>query len=209
MWWRDRNGNLTEYSVKCAWEALRPRGLDVSWCDIVWFSHGIPRHAFHLWLIMRRCLKTQDKLRSWDVSPTMVLSSLRCSLCGLHMDSHEHLFFECDYSAKIWCRIRNLAGMDTVPPVLEDIVAWLQPMAAKRSISCIVGKLLFAAASYYVWSERNNRLFKNTRRTHEELCDLIIIMIRLKLVSFKFKNKPRVTDLLKKWNMPTGFRIYS
>ncbi|GJY70463.1 gypsy type transposase [Tanacetum coccineum] len=33
------------------------------WCDLdVWFSYGIPRHAFHLWLVMRNALKTQDRV---------------------------------------------------------------------------------------------------------------------------------------------------
>ncbi|GJU58678.1 reverse transcriptase domain, reverse transcriptase zinc-binding domain protein [Tanacetum coccineum] len=41
---------------------------------IVWFTHAIPRHAFQLWLIMRRSLKTQDKLRQWDVDPATDLT---------------------------------------------------------------------------------------------------------------------------------------
>ncbi|GJV92051.1 hypothetical protein Tco_1539864 [Tanacetum coccineum] len=62
MRWRDGHGNMVMFSVKCAWEALRPRGIEVSWYSIAWFSQAIPRHAFHMWLIMRRSLKTQDKM---------------------------------------------------------------------------------------------------------------------------------------------------
>ncbi|GKB47808.1 hypothetical protein Tco_0898561 [Tanacetum coccineum] len=175
MRWRDGNGNMTEFSVKCAWEALRPRGPEIPWYSVVWFSHYNPRHAFHLWLVMRRSLKTQDKLRPWDV----------------------------------WCLIRKLADIERVPPILEDTVAWLQPMAAKRTIKNVVGKLLFVAASYYIWLERNNRLFKNTRRSPEELRDPIMVMVRLKLVMFRFKNKSRVIDMLSEWKMPTNFRLYS
>ncbi|GJY46647.1 hypothetical protein Tco_0435710 [Tanacetum coccineum] len=112
MCWRDTNGLMSSFSVKCAWEALRPRGYEVSWSSIVWFSHCIPRHAFQLWLIMRRSLRTQDKLKPWDVGDSIDLSSLRCSLCGLQPDSHEHLFFECVYSSKVWCFVRPLAGME-------------------------------------------------------------------------------------------------
>ncbi|GJY04170.1 putative reverse transcriptase domain-containing protein [Tanacetum coccineum] len=74
---------------------------------------------FTLWLIMRRSLKTQDKLRQWDVDPATDLTQVRCSLCGTQADSHEHLFFECSYSSKVWSLIRGLVGMDGVPPVLE------------------------------------------------------------------------------------------
>ncbi|GJR09250.1 RNA-directed DNA polymerase, eukaryota [Tanacetum coccineum] len=101
MRWCDLNGNLSDFSVKCAW-----------------------RHAFHIWLVMRRCLKTQYKLRPWDVDAQTDVSQLRCSLCGSQQDSHEHLFFECSYSSKVWNYIRNLAGMEHVPPVLDDIAMW-------------------------------------------------------------------------------------
>ncbi|GJT56116.1 putative reverse transcriptase domain-containing protein [Tanacetum coccineum] len=207
--WRDGNGNVTSFSVKCAWEALRPRGVEVPWYSIVWFSHCIPRHAFHMWLIMRRSLKTQDKLRSWDVGPDIDITQLRCSLCGLQMDSHEHTFFECSFSSKVWSLLCHLAGMERVAPVLEDIIAWLLPIGAKRSFNSVVGKLLFAAAAYFIWSERNNRLLKNQRRTPEDIRDLVMVTVRLKLVAFRFKNKPRVAKMLSEWKMPSNFRLYS
>ncbi|GKD13979.1 aspartic peptidase, partial [Tanacetum coccineum] len=42
---RDHNGSMAGFSVKLAWEALRPRGLEVLCFSTVWFLHGIPRHA--------------------------------------------------------------------------------------------------------------------------------------------------------------------
>ncbi|GJX63923.1 hypothetical protein Tco_0296823 [Tanacetum coccineum] len=122
MEWRATNGTMTDFSVKCAWEVLRPRGIEVPWLHTVWFSHAIPRHAFHLWLVMRRSLKTQDKLRQWDVAPTTDITQVRCSLCGTQPDSHEHLFFECSYSSKVWTLIRGPVDMDVVPPVLDNII---------------------------------------------------------------------------------------
>ncbi|GJR04220.1 RNA-directed DNA polymerase, eukaryota, reverse transcriptase zinc-binding domain protein [Tanacetum coccineum] len=46
--WRDNNGSFSVFSVAKAWETLRPRGTQAPWVRIVWFSHDIPRHAFHL-----------------------------------------------------------------------------------------------------------------------------------------------------------------
>nr|GEU90229.1 hypothetical protein [Tanacetum cinerariifolium] len=182
--WRSSNGSMSIFSVKLAWEALRPRGAEVGWCLVVWFSHFVPRHTFNLWLIMRRYLKTQDNLRPWDVGENVIISSLRCSLCNLVMDSHERLFFKCVYSSKVWRFICTLAGMESVSPRLEDIVDWLHPMAAKRTFKSIVGKLILAATAYFIWSERNNRLFKNVRRSPEELNDLIMVVVHLKLTTF-------------------------
>ncbi|GKA38795.1 retrovirus-related pol polyprotein from transposon TNT 1-94 [Tanacetum coccineum] len=177
MCWRDGNGNMHIFSVKLAWEVLRPRDVEVPWYRIVWFTHCIPRNAFNLWLIMRQRLKTQDMMRPWDVGQNTTVVSNTCPLCNMQMDSHEHLFFECRFSSKVWLSIRNLAGMDNIPPILEDITAWFSPMAAKCSFDCIVGKLLFAAAAYHIWIERNNRLFKNVRRSPKEIKDIIVVMI--------------------------------
>nr|GEV72663.1 hypothetical protein [Tanacetum cinerariifolium] len=139
MKWRATNGTMTDFSVKCACEVLRPRGIEVSWLHTVWFSHAIPRHSFHLWLVMRRSIKTQDKLRQWDVAPTTDITQVRCLLCGKQPDSHEHIFFECSYSSKVWTLIRGLVGMDVVSLVLDNIFAWFQPIGNKITIQNIVG----------------------------------------------------------------------
>ncbi|GKB36263.1 putative reverse transcriptase domain-containing protein [Tanacetum coccineum] len=99
--WRDRNGNLSQFSVAKAWEAIRPRSNQVNWSRLVWFSHNIPRHAFHLWLVMRNGLKTHDRMRQWDVGPNVDLNTLRCTLCDAKQDSHSHLFFECTFSSTV------------------------------------------------------------------------------------------------------------
>ncbi|GJR54177.1 homeodomain-like protein [Tanacetum coccineum] len=127
--WRDSNGNLVVFSVRLAWEVLMDSRTDVTWYRMVWFLHWIPRHAFHMWLVMRRSLKTQDKLRPWDVAPNTDMSSFR---------------------------------------FLDDIFLWFQSLAHSRSFKAVVGKLIVAASSYFIWNERNNR-FKNTARVKELL----------------------------------------
>ncbi|GJR59307.1 putative RNA-directed DNA polymerase [Tanacetum coccineum] len=207
--WRDSKGVLSMFFVRGAWEALRPRGTEVAWYHIVWFSHNIPRHAFNLWLVMRRSLKIQDRVRQWDVGPNVDLSMLRCKLCDAQPDSHEHLFFECPYSARIWILIRSLASMELISPRLHDIISYLQPIAHRRNARSVIDRILVAAAAYFIWVERNNRVFKNSRRSPEELHDAIIVTVRLKLLTFRFKNTTAVQDILARWKMPSSFRLYS
>ncbi|GJU88164.1 hypothetical protein Tco_1300587 [Tanacetum coccineum] len=153
---------------------------DVGWFWIVWFSHNIPRHAFHLWLVIRQGLKTHDRMKQWDVGPTIDVNLLRCSL----------------------------SDMDLVPPVMHDIILHLQPMGSKRTARCIFGKLIVAAVSYFIWLERNNRIFKNVRRSLEEIRDILMVTVLLKLLSLRFKNTDSVRHLLSRWKMPKNFRIY-
>ncbi|GJS76052.1 reverse transcriptase domain, reverse transcriptase zinc-binding domain protein [Tanacetum coccineum] len=83
MVWISSNGADNEFYVSIAWDTICPRGDVVNWHDLVWFFHAIPRHAFHLWLVIKRKLKTQDVLRQWEVSSNTNLNLLRCPLCGL------------------------------------------------------------------------------------------------------------------------------
>ncbi|GJZ97564.1 aspartic peptidase, partial [Tanacetum coccineum] len=159
LWqWRDRNGNISSFSVAKAWEAIRLHGNQVAWSRIVWFLLNIPLHAFHLWLVTRHGLKTHDKMRQWDVG------------------------------AKVWSYVRDLVVMDLIPPVLQDIFLYLLPMGDKRTAKSVFGKLILSASAYFIWMERNNRTFKNTRRSPEEIRDLIMVTVQLKFISFWFKN---------------------
>ncbi|GKE35402.1 CASP-like protein 4A3, partial [Tanacetum coccineum] len=69
--WQDGQGNDSTYFVISVWFAIRPRDVKDDWFDVIWFPNRIPRHAFHLWLIMKERLKTQDRVCSWDVSSSL------------------------------------------------------------------------------------------------------------------------------------------
>ncbi|GKE33759.1 putative reverse transcriptase domain, reverse transcriptase zinc-binding domain protein [Tanacetum coccineum] len=112
----------------------------------------------------------------------------------------------------VWLYVRHLADMDNIQPIFHNIVAHLQPMAKKRTTQSIIGKLIFAATSYFIWNERNNRLFKKTRRPPKEIRDLIMVTVRVKLISFIFKNKDNVNrsqveDLFRVWYPNREFQV--
>ncbi|GJZ65796.1 hypothetical protein Tco_0622492 [Tanacetum coccineum] len=106
-------------------------------------------------------LKTQDKLNSWDVSRPLITS---CPLCELQPDSHEHLFFKCSFSQQVWNHIKTYAGMDSLVLVFSHILASLIPIAKRRPAKSVIAKLVVAACAYFIWQERNWRLFKKNKR---------------------------------------------
>lgn len=54
--WVRHKDMYVSFSVAIIWDIIRPRGNEVKWYNIVWFSHCIPRHAIHMWLVMQRKL---------------------------------------------------------------------------------------------------------------------------------------------------------
>ncbi|GJS93810.1 putative RNA-directed DNA polymerase, eukaryota, reverse transcriptase zinc-binding domain protein [Tanacetum coccineum] len=50
----DADGMFRPFSVSLAWNSIRERRDVVQWSYIVWSRHSIPRHAAHMWLVMKR-----------------------------------------------------------------------------------------------------------------------------------------------------------
>ncbi|GJR59888.1 putative gag-pol polyprotein [Tanacetum coccineum] len=201
--WRDNDGVNHPFSVALAWDCIRTRANNVDWFPVVWFSHCVPRHSIHLWLVIRKKLKTQDRLKQWDVGPCVDLNLLRCPLCNLVQDSHDHIFFECSYSLQVWLKIRILCGMDSIDARMDDILAFLIPISKGRSVVSIIARVVVAATAYFLWKERNSRLFSKKILSIDNLVESICSTVRLKLVTFKFKKISSTSRLLLDlWKVP-------
>ncbi|GJT51300.1 retrotransposon protein, putative, ty3-gypsy subclass [Tanacetum coccineum] len=149
--WCDRDGVLRPFLVACAWDTIRTRA------DI-------------------KKLKTQDRLRQWGVGPSIDLNLLKCPLCDLVPNSHDHLFFECAFSSQVWSKVRALCGMDFIPPRLIDVTTFINPISKSKTEVSILSRLVLATTSYYIWMERNGRLFKKNTSSPDQIVDVIISM---------------------------------
>ena len=148
--WKSNDGSFYEFAVKHAWEDFREHGNEASWAHLVWSTYAIPGHAIHMWLVMRKRLLTQDRMKQWHVGNNVDVFSLRCPLCKACPDSHEHLFFECIFSSKVWNLGVSMAGISFASSKWSDIVNWLLPIANQNKVETIVGRLIVAASAYYV-----------------------------------------------------------
>ncbi|XP_071708440.1 uncharacterized protein [Rutidosis leptorrhynchoides] len=104
----------------------------------------IPRHAFIVWLLMTKKLKTQNKMFPWDVKDGSH-GLLVCSSCKIHQDSHNHLFFECAISKELGMSVRGIRNK------WKDIVDLLIPYAHRKVTRMVVIKINFAVAVYFIW----------------------------------------------------------
>ncbi|GKA91010.1 hypothetical protein Tco_0812880 [Tanacetum coccineum] len=197
--WRSRDGIGKPFSVHNVWDSIRPRDNLVSWYDFVWFHACIPRHAFNMWLIFKQRLRTQDCLRSWEVVAGLAVV---CPLCETQPDSHEHLFFDCPFSQQVWSRVQQFAGLTGAGPSFASIVTHLMPIAKRKSSKSCIGKLVVAAAAYFVWQERNARLFNKVKRSVMDVVDSIISAVRLKLLSCRFKKSKEAILFARLWEIP-------
>ncbi|GJW84185.1 hypothetical protein Tco_0157330 [Tanacetum coccineum] len=66
-----------------------------------------------------------------------------------------------------------------------------------NKLRSVISKLVLAAAAYFLWQERNNRLFRKEKRSIDQVVDCIINSVRLKLVSCRWKSSRAALDIIK------------
>ncbi|KAK4381629.1 hypothetical protein Sango_2948900 [Sesamum angolense] len=88
------------FSTKAVYDIFRNHGPKVGWYSLLLALVRYPGTRFVLWMAILDKLSTMDK--PWQSHLGGV-----CVLCGREMETHEHLFFSCNYSRQC---IRILKG---------------------------------------------------------------------------------------------------
>ncbi|XP_057249934.1 uncharacterized protein LOC130591055 [Beta vulgaris subsp. vulgaris] len=84
------------YSIKKVYTDMRESIREVTWASGVWNRMNLPKHKFILWLGIQGRLKTKDTLFLHGISPDNT-----CCICGNAGETHDHLFFGCEFSKQI------------------------------------------------------------------------------------------------------------
>ena len=170
-------GNL--FSSKVTWLHLRDPSPTVYWARAIWFKENIPRHTFTTWLALLQRLPTRDRLRRWGLSVPEA-----CILCSSGLETHHHLFFECEYSSALWQPCASTVW--PLPPTyIHSAASWiLRPQQASNSSSAVIVKLVFQSSVYLIWKERNARIFTATSTPPQVLQKALDRLIRDRLLSF-------------------------
>ncbi|GJT57204.1 hypothetical protein Tco_0992258 [Tanacetum coccineum] len=78
-------------------------------------------------------------------------------------DSHDHLFFECAFSSRVWNQVLNTANINFASSKWSDIVDWLLPIPNRNNVTSIVGRLIVDATSSSVAVSSSLRLLEPKR----------------------------------------------
>nr|GEV70108.1 hypothetical protein [Tanacetum cinerariifolium] len=143
-------------------------------------EHGVGSKRYHVVpygeldgipvAFVARKLKTQDLIPRWDISHSLGL------VCPLYEG-------ECSVACAIWNRMKSLAGLSSYSNSIFDSIQRLIPIAKRRTSKSVIAKLVISATAYFIWQERNWRLFKKGKRSQDQICECIKSSVRLKLLS--------------------------
>ncbi|GJY37591.1 RNA-directed DNA polymerase, eukaryota, reverse transcriptase zinc-binding domain protein [Tanacetum coccineum] len=118
--------------------------------------------------------------------------------------SYDNLFFSCHYSAKVWKEMRSKGNISSDCKSLESTVGRLATKRLKNNIWKIMNKLILSAPVYFVWNERNRRIFKDEARSVEELVIVIKKHMTDMLMSLNVKSSGALVMVAKTWGLALG-----
>ncbi|KAJ9564713.1 hypothetical protein OSB04_000679 [Centaurea solstitialis] len=201
--WRDKEGRLQQFGTGAVWRDLKQQSVVVPWAKRVWFHQNIPRHSFILWLAVKEKLRTLDKLVVWNINQDQ-----KCIFCLNYNESHSHIFVDCSYAKEVWLNMLGISRMGFLFRNEGDLVfGWPDLVSNMNGISCgkscwgLLQRWVLGAVVYYIWQERNARLFQGKVRNAEGLCNIIKSCVKLKMMGSKFKTGPSLKKMMEVWEL--------
>ncbi|KAJ6343056.1 hypothetical protein OIU78_010884, partial [Salix suchowensis] len=147
--------------MRSAWLHVRQSENEDPIHHLLWFKGHIPRHSFMLWLAARGRLSTADRVHGEICT--------RCVLCNEDEETHGHLFFNCSFTAGIWA-VTGRRAQVRWPANNQDIFLWASlNLQGILDVKHIIAKLILSSTVYFVWYERNNRIFKHQFTPGEQI----------------------------------------
>ncbi|XP_062089172.1 uncharacterized protein LOC133795731 [Humulus lupulus] len=152
----------------------------------IWNSYNLPKHRFLLWQVVNSQLLTRDNLIKFHLN----LVSLDCPVCGISLESHEHLFFSCSLSGKVVDQIFNWLGLIAWPKDFSSWINWLNLKVA--GLIHYINIVVLAAVIYYLWINRNRCIFEGYSHSVSLIVNDIRDTVKYRLLFVKNRNLNRL-----------------
>ncbi|GJY48200.1 RNA-directed DNA polymerase, eukaryota, reverse transcriptase zinc-binding domain protein [Tanacetum coccineum] len=149
------------------WNNMKVEYPKVEWHKVVWFSQCIPRHTFVMWLVLHDRFQTQERMARWYTNGILL-----CPLCANCKDLVHRLFFQCNFASKVWSKIKGDLDIQRDPNDWQRIIQMINDICV-NSIKGVFGRIRITACVYYIWKERNSRVFQNVKKTEEEVLNVL------------------------------------
>ncbi|XP_074266088.1 uncharacterized protein LOC141588551 [Silene latifolia] len=159
------------YNTSLMYDSIRSCRPKVSWHNLVHGKGCHPKHSFVGMMVMHNALPTIDNLMRRGL-----LLVNRCALYENCSEDVHYIFFNCPYSRHLLHTIGTWLELSLRSCFLFTIV---QEFASKRS-TCRQ-RVGFLATIYYLWNERNDRIFKGVKSSVDTLSVKIKRAVHLRL----------------------------
>ncbi|KAI4382455.1 hypothetical protein MLD38_008418 [Melastoma candidum] len=142
--------NKGAFSIKEAWDILRPKKQKMSWSTWIWSKDIPPRCSFLVWLVAKGRIRTAQFWHQkglWD--------NADCIFCQHEIESRDHLFFQCEFVRKIWEYLGGMLHYNFISTTWEDLEQLQSSAVGVKGASRIASAVVILM--YHIWNERSRR----------------------------------------------------
>lgn len=191
--WKGNSGFKEKFSTHDTWSLIREESSQCGWAKGVWFSKATPKFTFITWLALLNRLATMDRVSKWCLGADTV-----CVLCKNAVETRDHLFFDCTYSAQLWESLTLGILRSNFSKDWATIIALLTDNSrGRKSTFCV--RYSFQVAVYVIWRERNRVKHGEKPTAIVILLKLVDKMIRNKLSLVRMEKSGKMADVLAFW----------
>ncbi|KAJ4793140.1 RNA-directed DNA polymerase (reverse transcriptase)-related family protein [Rhynchospora pubera] len=162
--WRwTQNGSFSSAS---AYRILADTGVRSSYHLSLWKIKAPLKVRIFLWLLLQNRLLTQENLllRGWP----SIQSCITCQTTT--METAPHLFIHCPFAHRLWDMLQTRLNLPVINFTTDLVGFWL----ANRSLLGDQWDIIWAAASWALWKERNARIFSAETSIQSKLLENIV-----------------------------------
>ncbi|XP_020271599.1 uncharacterized protein LOC109846766 [Asparagus officinalis] len=152
-----------------------------AWYNTVWDNISYPKHSFVTWLAIQSRLLTQDRLCGMGI-----LAANQCVMCTNFPESCGHLFFDCQFSALVWNMVMDWLKFSWRSCSWGYIINWYNSRLKRKGFMEKLKRMALTASIYWIWQERNFRIFQSKARQPEKIFRAIRISIFSKIMNDNF-----------------------
>ncbi|KAJ1690987.1 hypothetical protein LUZ63_015142 [Rhynchospora breviuscula] len=167
----DRLSSLDEISngfkdILRAYRILADTGVRSSYHPSLWKIKAPLKVRIFLWLLLQNRLLTQENLllRGWPA----IQSCITCQTPT--METAPHLFIHCPFAHRLWDMLQTRLNLPVINFTADLVGFWL----TNRSLLGDQWDIIWAAASWALWKERNARIFSAETSIQSKLLGNII-----------------------------------
>jgi hypothetical protein len=132
----------------------------------IWRTKVSLKTAFFVWLAALEKILTMNNLRKQHV---FVVDT--CCTRKRNEESANHLLLHCEVACALWSTFFSCFGLSWVMPRVANLFACWWTSSSTQSAA--VWKMVHSCLLWCLWKERNDRIFKDRKRTLAELQSLL------------------------------------
>jgi len=117
-----------------------------------------------MFLTLHGRLLKKERLLNWSS-----VENTKCILCDDESENIEHLFFNCSYSRQVWQKVLRWQAIQRQASGNEE-QRWAQEHYKGKLLEAKIFCISLAASVYYIWQEKNQRIFQKVIRS----CDVLV-----------------------------------